>query len=222
MESIPMKTKTDVPRAFSGDARRPSILSPGQTVNQTVGICKPQKEGGELSLATQRLAWKTELSGTAKERPLGTDGMNARFFMFGEAGCKNKESQIKHSITLIFNKLLYLFPTHINAQMTHRKPKEAPIPALNLLSDRPGYSCERTQWVLVTGAEPLNSWPACVLRRLSFDGMKPTFRHGRPEMKMHKQIPESNRKRHFAPSHLIGCSMLDVGCWMFPNSAFHL
>ena len=43
--------------------------------------------------------------------------------------------------------------------MTHRKPKEALIPALNLLSDRPGYSCERTPWVLVTGAEPLNPSP---------------------------------------------------------------
>ena len=47
-------------------------------------------------------------------------------------------------------------------------------------NDRPGYSCERTQWVLVTGAEPLNRLPACVLRRSPFDGMKPNFRHRRP------------------------------------------
>jgi len=51
-------------------------------------------------------------------------------------------------------------------------------------SDRPGYSCERTPWVLVTGAEPLNSWPACVLNRIPCDGMEPTFRHRRPETRM--------------------------------------
>ena len=55
-------------------------------------------------------------------------------------------------------------------------------------NDRPGYSCERTPWVLVTGAEPLNPSSASVLRRLPFDGMKPTFRHRRPECNM-RQIP---------------------------------
>jgi hypothetical protein len=51
-------------------------------------------------------------------------------------------------------------------------------------SDRPGYSCERTPWVLVTRAEPLNLWPACALRRFPFDGMEPTFRHRRPEINL--------------------------------------
>ena len=51
-------------------------------------------------------------------------------------------------------------------------------------NDHPGYSCERTPWVLVTGVEPLKPIffrPACVLRRLPFNGMKPTFRHRRPK-----------------------------------------
>ena len=69
---------------------------------------------------------------------------------------------------------------------------------LLLKSDRPGYSCERTPWVLVTGAEPLNHLPASALRRLPFDGMKPTFRHRRPEIKMHKLTPESKKKEENA------------------------
>ncbi len=62
-------------------------------------------------------------------------------------------------------------------------------------NDRPGYSCERTQWVLVTGAEPLNCLPACVLGRFPFDGMKPTFRHRRTEAKMRMNKPASNKEK---------------------------
>jgi len=56
------------------------------------------------------------------------------------------------------------------------------------------YSCERTPWVLVTGAEPLNCWPACVLSRIPCDGMEPTFKHRRPKIKMHREIAKSNPK----------------------------
>jgi hypothetical protein len=46
-------------------------------------------------------------------------------------------------------------------------------------NDRPGYSCERTPWVLVTGAEPLNcssgSLPAVAIINYRDHYVKPVF-----------------------------------------------
>ena len=77
------------------------------------------------------------------------------------------------------------------ARPFNKPPLAPPGQAQN---DRPGYSCERTPWVLVTGAEPLNRRPACVLGRIPFDGMEPTFRHRRPRVIINLKKPKTKQK----------------------------
>jgi len=71
---------------------------------------------------------------------------------------------------------------------TRRPSILSPAPTLPLAacgrkrkkSDRPGYSCERTPWVLVTGAEPLNPQPTLHLSGIPRDAMQTTFSGSRP------------------------------------------
>lgn len=60
-------------------------------------------------------------------------------------------------------------------------------------NDHPGYSCERTQWVLITGVGPLNCWPDCVLKRMTSDSMKQSFRHSKPLSKVPAKSPKAIR-----------------------------
>lgn len=46
-------------------------------------------------------------------------------------------------------------------------------------SDHPGYSCEKTHWVFVTGVEPLNCCPADYLIGFCRDVLKTTFNNRR-------------------------------------------
>lgn len=46
-------------------------------------------------------------------------------------------------------------------------------------SDHPGYSCEKTHWVFVTGVEPLNYCPADYLIGFRRDVLKTTFNNRR-------------------------------------------
>lgn len=48
-----------------------------------------------------------------------------------------------------------------------------------LKSDHPGYSCEKTHWVFVTGVEPLNCCPAYYLIGFRRDVLKTTFNNRR-------------------------------------------
>ena len=52
-------------------------------------------------------------------------------------------------------------------------------------SDHPGYSCEKTHWVFVTGVEPLNCCPACHLIGTDRDVLKTTFNNRRNPHTMH-------------------------------------
>ena len=106
-------------------------------------------------------------------------------------------------------------PTPVN--WIDKKIYHSPRPAILFFppqkNDRPGYSCEKTPWVLVTGTGPLNLWPTCVLGRIPFDGVKPTFRHRRPELKMPTNPPENNLKEMSEFFSRVSC----LSRFQFPN-----
>jgi hypothetical protein len=56
MDAIPMKTKTGISQAFSGNTRRPSILSPAQTMHPTADFCKRTKND-QLGYSCERTPW---------------------------------------------------------------------------------------------------------------------------------------------------------------------
>lgn len=96
------KTKTGVPRAFSGDTRRPSILSPSQTLYQAAWACTIQKESAELSLATQRRAWKTQLS-DAKKLSVDSPGwLNGSLCRFPAAGREPHDFRLSPGVCRAF------------------------------------------------------------------------------------------------------------------------
>lgn len=60
-------------------------------------------------------------------------------------------------------------------------------------SDHPGYSCEKTHWVFVTGVEPLNYCPASYLIGRSRDALKATFNNRRTRIPCARYAHTVNR-----------------------------
>jgi hypothetical protein len=63
-----------------------------------------------------------------------------------------------------------------------------------LRSDHPGYSCEKTHWVFVTGVEPLNHFPTDYLSGFRRNALKTTFNNRTPKHHVHHVACDINIK----------------------------
>ena len=83
-------------------------------------------------------------------------------------------------------------PSMLNPLGSYRRPKECA--RTNMEKTHREVSALQKEMFPRQAAEPGKQIrPACVLRRIPFDGMEPTFRRRRPESNMPKNFSKSNK-----------------------------